>query len=152
MKEITRRSVMAGSAAIVASGAAVSVPVAMASPSVDPNKHVLDLQSALKAAYAHVTPITPAEYVREMEANGWIAITRIGRDGEPRGVFEFTVDYPTDEAMSFLRYINCRVGKSGSGFYGRAARYLAEQGRGVHYEIFDQRGWRPGQCTYDWPA
>ena len=56
MKPVTRRSLMAGSAA---SGAALAVPVAMASGSVDPNKRVLDLQSALNArlrpCHAHHT-------------------------------------------------------------------------------------------------
>jgi hypothetical protein len=51
MKSVfTRRSVMTGSAAVVASGAAVVVPVPLASGSSDPNKRVLDLQSALRAA------------------------------------------------------------------------------------------------------
>jgi hypothetical protein len=84
-----------------------------------------------------------------MEANGWLPVTRIGHNGEPRGVFEFTVNYPTDEAMNFLRYINCRVHRSGRDFYDRAAWYLFGQGRGVPYTEFDQRGWRPAQCSDD---
>jgi hypothetical protein len=93
---------MAGSAAIVASGAAVAVPVAKTSGSIDPNKRVLDLQSALKDAYDHVTPITPAEYLSEIEANGWLPVTRIGVNGEPRRVFEYTVNFPTNQAMNFI--------------------------------------------------
>jgi hypothetical protein len=138
---------MAGSAAVVASGAAVAVPVATAYGSVDPNKRVLGLQAALRDAYGHVTPITPAEYLTEMEANGWLPITRIGPNGEPRGVFEFTVDFPTDEAMNFLRYINCRVRRSGRDFYDRAAWHLFEQGRGVPSTEFDEPDWRPAQCS-----
>lgn len=58
-------------------------------------------------------------------------------------MFEYTVDYPTADAMNFLYYINCRVHRShrsGRDFYDRAAWYLFEQGRGVPYTEFDQAG------------
>lgn len=79
MKPVTRRSVMAGSAAVIAgSAAAAAVPIAAFGAAIDPNRMVLDLQAALRAAIKHVTPITPAEYLAEMEANGWLPVRELG--------------------------------------------------------------------------
>jgi hypothetical protein len=120
----------AGSAAVVASGAALVVAVPTASGSRDPNKRVLDLKSALRAAYSHTTPITPAEYLAEMEAHGWRPLVTVLHGKPLRGISEWTVnEFPEQEDMEFLRYINSRVAKSGADFYERAGDYLIEQGR-----------------------
>jgi hypothetical protein len=126
MKQLTRRSVIAGSAAVV-----TAIPMALGSSgSSDANKRVLDLQSALKAAYDSVTPITPAEYLAEMEAHGWRPLVSIFHGKPLRGVSEWTVrDFPEREDMDFLYYMNCRVRKSGADFYDRAGEYLVKQGR-----------------------
>jgi hypothetical protein len=52
-------------------------------------------------------------------------------------------------AVCCLDYrINCRVQKSGS-FYKRTARHLFEQGRGVPYEQFEAKDFRPRCCIRD---
>ena len=73
-------------------------------------------------------PITPAEYLALMEANGWRPKTDSVR-GKPRGVFEYTVNEWTWEDGTFLRGIQRRAGKAGPDFYKRAAQHLFEQGR-----------------------
>jgi hypothetical protein len=108
MKHLSRRSVLTGLAALAPASIALA---AHAAP--DPDR-----------------PITPAEYLAEMEANGWRPATDSVR-GEPRGVFEYCVRHklPTREDMNFLYDINCRANRSGDDFYKRTARYLFEQGR-----------------------
>ena len=115
MKPLSRRSVTTGLAAAVTALPAVGLCVGLRGSveAPDPNR-----------------PITPAEYLAEMEANGWRPITHSVR-GKPRGVFEYCVRHkrPTREDMDLLYGINCRVNRSGDDFYKRTAQHLFEQGR-----------------------
>lgn len=81
-------------------------------------------------------PITPAEYLAEMESHGWHPVTGVV-SGRPSGVFEHCLNKPpTVEDMAFHRRITGRVFAGFAGDerdyasrYERIAEYLFEQGR-----------------------
>jgi hypothetical protein len=81
---LTRRSLLGAAVAAPAAIAIAALPVSAADPNPD-------------------RPIPPAEYLAEMEANGWRPVTdRVGESCG--GVYEYCLNNPpTREDMDFLR-------------------------------------------------